>query len=532
MRQGPDMAECPSTPVLPDVGSALAQEPWLWIGYDGNAFEVSGITDARLGQVNLPAPLQTGRDVHAEWQWDGREVVVRNCRLGFFPIYYFATDKVFGVSPSIEQLIEHGAPTELDDAAMAVYLRLGWTLGEDTVFRYIRALPPGGTVRWSCGQVQVSGGAIHPAPLRISREEAIATFADLVRQAVRRRASPEVPYILPLSGGRDSRSILLELMALGCRPQVCYTNHDFPPYRTQNIEIARQLAHRFELPHESLGQPRSRLAAELAKNRLNDFGAAENAWCVSLYAEIARRHPNAVVYEGSPGGSTYGQYWTPEHLQLLEQDRVTEVARDILDHWLSWQASEDALQRVLTPAAYSRFSADLAVERMQRELCRHQQAPNPLVSFYFWTRGRRVAALQPFAIARRSGVTAVTPFLDHDLVDFLLALPPAIKVDKHFHDAAINLLYPASRHLPYAGSTPSRPVEDNTHYRRLFLETLAYLATHGTGELVRRGKLMQRLLAMAVSRGNLRMRMRWTAPYAAIYLTQIESLPTRHGKAH
>lgn len=454
--------------------------------------------------------------------------MVRNCRLGFFPIYYYASVKEFGVSPSIEQLIAQGAPTDLDNAAMAVYLRLGWTLGEDTVFRHIRALPPGGTVRWSGGQVRVLGGVYHPAPLHTTREEAIATFAELVHQAVRRRAAPEVPFIHPLSGGRDSRSIFLELMALGCRPQACITNHDFPPYRTQNIEVARELARRFDLPHQSLGQTSSRLAAELAKNRFNNFAAAENVWCVSLYAEIARRYSGAIVYEGSPGGSTYGQYCKPEHLHLLEQNRGADVARDILVKWLSWQASEDALQRVLTPEAAVRFSADLAVERLHNELALHQNAPNPLVSFYFWTRGRHVAAMQPFSIARRSGVMAVTPFLDQDLVDFLLALPPAINVDKDFHDAAINQAHPAFRDLPYAGSTPTPPTEDNSLYRRFLLETLAHLAIHGTGELVRRGPLMRRLLTLAVSGGNLRMRMRWIAPYAAIYLTQIESLQARH----
>jgi asparagine synthase (glutamine-hydrolysing) len=519
-------------PALPDVDAATVREPWLWIRLGDNGTVVTGSPNVRLGQVNLPAPLQTGRDVHAEWQWDGREVVVRTCRLGFFPLYYYATDKVFGVSPAIEQLLAHGAPADLDDAAMSVYLRLGWNMGEDTVFRHIRALPPGGTVTWSGGAVRVTGGIRHPKPLHISRDEAIATFADLVRQAVRRRASPEVPYVLPLSGGRDSRSIFLELMTLGCKPRVCYTNHDFPPYRTQNIEIARQLARRFDLPHQSLGQPTSRLAAELAKNRLNNFGAAENVWCVSLYGEIARRHPGAIIYEGSPGGSTYGQYCKPEFLRQLEQDRREDVARAILKKWLTWHSSEDALQRVLTPGAATRFSAELAVERMQQELARHLDAPNPLVSFYFWTRGRHVAAMQPFSIARCSGVLAVTPYLDQDLVDFLLALPWEINVDKDFHDTAINLAYPAFRDLPYAGGTPTPPVESNGHYRRFFLETLVYLATHGTGELVRRGQMMRRMLTLAVSGGNLRMRMRWTAPYTAVYLTQIESLRARQRTPH
>jgi len=140
--------------------------------------------------------------------------------------------------------------------------------------------------------------------------------------------------------------------------------------------------------------------------------------------------------------------------------------------------------------------------------------------------------MQPLSIARRSGVMAVTPFLDQDLLDFRLAMPSAINVDKDFHDAAINRAYPAFRDLPYAGGTPTPPVESNGHYRRFFLETLVYLATHGTGELVRRGQMMRRMLTLAVSGGNLRMRMRWTAPYTAVYLTQIESLRARQRTPH
>lgn len=137
--------------------------------------------------------------------------------------------------------------------------------------------------------------------------------------------------------------------------------------------------------------------------------------------------------------------------------------------------------------------------------------------------------MQPFSIARRSGLVASTPFLDQDLLDFRLALSPAINVDKSFHDAAINLLYPELRELPYADSTQQSPIENNGHYRRFFLETLAFLVTQGTGDLLNKGPVMRHLLSLAASGGNLRMRMRWTAPYVAIYLTQIESLLVRHG---
>lgn len=179
---------------------------------------------------------------------------------------------------------------------------------------------------------------------------------------------------------------------------------------------------------------------------------------------------------------------------------------------------------MLNPAAAARFNIDLAIERLQRELTRHIDAPNPMISFYFWNRGRHVSAMQPFSIARRSGLMAITPFLDHDLLDFRLALPPDINVDKVFHDTVINHCHPELRELPYADSTKQPQIENNDHFRRFFLETLVFLATQGTGELLNKGPVLRHLLALAFSRGNLRMRMRWTAPYVAIYLAQIESL--------
>ncbi len=59
---------------------------------------------------------------------------------------------------------------------------------------------------------------------------------------------------------------------------------------------------------------------------------------------------------------------------------------------------------------------------------------------------------------------------------------------------------------------------------------MIFLATHGTGELLNKGQVVRHVLALAFSRGNLRMRMRWTAPYVAIYLAQIESLVANTNK--
>ena len=54
------------------------QEPYLRVVLESDGPVLTGMPTQRLGQVNLPEPLQTGKDVFAEWQWDGNKVIVRN----------------------------------------------------------------------------------------------------------------------------------------------------------------------------------------------------------------------------------------------------------------------------------------------------------------------------------------------------------------------------------------------------------------------------------------------------------------------
>jgi hypothetical protein len=61
---------------------------------------------------------------------------------------YYCRDGEFAISSSIPRLIEAGAPIEVDEPALAVFLRLGFFIGDDTPYKHIRALPPGATLVW------------------------------------------------------------------------------------------------------------------------------------------------------------------------------------------------------------------------------------------------------------------------------------------------------------------------------------------------------------------------------------------------
>jgi asparagine synthetase B (glutamine-hydrolysing) len=70
-----------------------------------------------------------------------RRLTVQRDRFGVQPLFWNATPTSVRISPSIDALLAAGAPAELDDAAMAVFLRIGFFVGDDTPFAAIRALP-------------------------------------------------------------------------------------------------------------------------------------------------------------------------------------------------------------------------------------------------------------------------------------------------------------------------------------------------------------------------------------------------------
>ena len=55
------------------------------------------------------------------------------------------------------------------------------------------------------------GGFTNPKPQSLSRSAAMDLYAQVFREAVRRRIPDDRRWVLPLSGGQDSRHILFTL---------------------------------------------------------------------------------------------------------------------------------------------------------------------------------------------------------------------------------------------------------------------------------------------------------------------------------
>lgn len=413
--------------------------------------------------------------VFVEWHWDGRQLVVENDRHGFHPLFYSCVGQEIWVSTSMEGVLRGNSRREPDLAALAVFFRFGQFIGDDTALEDVHFLPPNSTLVWRDGVATLTRRPEPPAvidPRGLNFDDAVDAYAELFAQAISRRLPADDRFTVPISGGRDSRHILLELARQGRVPDSCMTVKYRPPATNEDNRIARLLTDRLGIAHVQLDKPASFFEATRQDVFLTNYSGGGHGWIQPVAGYLSGRFQT--TYDGLAGDELSALLIPGDpKLALFHDRRLTELAAQLLDE----TRQEKANEHLLSGALYRRLPHRLAVERMARELEQHAGSHSPVVSFNFWNRTRRCIASIPFAIL--SGVPLVhCPFLDHGLFDFLTGLDPALIAGTGFHDAAILRAYPDFADIPFedkrlkAAWTPA----DRHYYRRSRVEMLAYLA--------------------------------------------------------
>lgn len=493
-----------------------AAAPYIHLRRDGDQVHLWGVAEARFGhRIDLPDGTQDGN--WAEWRWDGRRLSVANDRFGAYPLYLAMTADEVAVSPSIDALLASGIDRRLDYDALAAFLTVGFFFGTDTPFASIRSLPPAATVTWAPDELHIVSDPPPRPPFSATREQAVTGAAELVREAVRRRIPDDEVYDLPLSGGRDSRHLLLELLDAGHPPRRCVTAHHHPNLWGGDVPYAAQLAARYWLEHRAL-QPGPLIEEEWRKNRLTSYCADEHAWYRCVAAELNGQVSH--TYDGLNGSTSMArEYYHPRMRRLDQARRLDELAAFLGRK----QRGEPRFAPLIAADARSLLSAERAAARIRAELERYADQPEPFLAARFWS--RTVGELNLTCTLMLHGVSAAyTPFLDPEVVRFMWSVPSE-HVDDSFHDDVIAARFPHGNEVPYLEKRQPQP--PRTFLREMNRDLLALLRTHSDGSLVDRGSLTRRaVLGAAIGDG-------WFAwgRRAALttYLVQLETVVAGRG---
>lgn len=143
-----------------------------------------------------------------------RTVLLVRDVVGVRPLYYVQTPRFFAFASEIKALLAHpDVPHAVDDEGLADYLMIGarpLDRQEITCFAHVRAVVPSHVVRMTCAGV-ASRRYWDFEPARALRLKSFADYVEVFRtvfaEAVRRRARAGRPIAVSVSGGLDSSSI-------------------------------------------------------------------------------------------------------------------------------------------------------------------------------------------------------------------------------------------------------------------------------------------------------------------------------------
>lgn len=377
--------------------------------------------------------------------WDGRTLYVATDPLGYSPLCYSHGSDTLTVATSVTQVRRLCGPQPFDADALAVFVRLGFFLGEDTPFKTIRAFPAGGVLACTAEGVSLTAAPFALAPTARTAAEAVEGYAHYSVPAIRRRF-PEAPAVIALSGGHDSRLVLLGLHELQAPIRYCVTAGDRAAADCNpDVYLAQLLTQRLRLEHRFVTAQRPWMDYDWDKNEVTGFCALEHTWLMPL---AERLHADATpLYEGT-GVEVFTRtdLLADEYVSLYEQGRYPDLAQQMFALWVG--PPEELLAGLPRSAPWGVLRRDVAIERVAAALASYRDHPNPVGAFNFWNKNRRMTALCPIRhLTTRPRLHA--PQLDIDLVRFVGGIPTAVVREREPQAAAIRERFPALADIPF-----------------------------------------------------------------------------------
>jgi asparagine synthase (glutamine-hydrolysing) len=412
---------------------------------------------------------------YAIWDSRTRELHLARDRLGKKPVYFAQPGGNFIFASEIKALLVHPALTaDLDEEAFFHYLTFVCTPAPMTMFKGVHKMEPAErmTVRadgtteseiyWSPFSEQVAAEVDS-----MSEPELKERLLELLRKSIQRRMMSDVPFGVFLSGGIDSSTnvaLMDELM--GDPVQTFSVGFEDPRYN--ELGYARRIVEQFGTDHHEMVMTAAdleRFVPELVYHQDEPL-ADPTSVPVHYVSKLARDSGTVVVqvgegsdelFHGYEGYITHARfrrrYWPPfqrvprplrkalskaalaialrsgrflGHAQAIE-----EASEGRLPFWGGAIAYQGALKDLVLSNGRAHPDSYAIVERFLQDAERERPDADLLQKMTYLELKNRLAELLLMRVDKMTmanSVEARVPFLDHELVEFALALPAEMKV--------------------------------------------------------------------------------------------------------
>src|SRR6185369_6797072 len=250
----------------------------------------------------------------AIWDRARQALVVGRDRLGIKPVYWLADGKRVAFASEAKSLLAlPGVARDVDPAALAAYLELGYVPAPLSMLSGIRKLPIGSLLEVTPKGATITSYWQPPTAVEdhVEADEWVQRVRAQLEESVRMQMVSDVPIGAFLSGGIDSSAVLAFMARHSDAPVKTYSigfDGGAAERFYNELEPARQVAERFGTDHhEILVRPDvARLLPKLLWHL--DEPIADSAFVTTfLVAEFARRDVK-VILSGVGGDELFGGY--------------------------------------------------------------------------------------------------------------------------------------------------------------------------------------------------------------------------------
>jgi asparagine synthase (glutamine-hydrolysing) len=414
----------------------------------------------------------------AVWDKHRRQLFLARDRLGIKPLYYLESGSRFLFASEFKAILQYRAiePT-LNPAAVHEYLALRYVPGPGGMFRELRKLPAAHYAIVRDGRIRVERywtPELYSGPFEASEEEYLEGYGERFERSVQRRMISEVPVGAYLSGGLDSSTIVAVMAKLTSMPVRTFTvGFD---YEHDELSQAAETARLLGCKHTAVSCRISDIAL-LPKLIYHLDEPLGDPIVLPMYqlAQEAKKHVT-VILAGEGADETMGGYLFHKALlwgRTLAKMAPRFVRRGVISPALS--ATPAALMNLAFhyPAALGQRGKQKVIDfvgllereqlgdaylhlislfdRRDTDGLYHEDFRRSVNGTFPGGEQREiVASLAPelnrilhlqFAhwlpedilmkqdkMSMAGGIEARVPFLDHELVEYALRIPPALKL--------------------------------------------------------------------------------------------------------